>query len=52
MESSFDHSMILLLMVVFAYLFLMVINRRPPGNSVPKDGEADIERHLAGYKQE
>jgi preprotein translocase subunit YajC len=46
MESPFDSSFILMCFVVFAYLYMMIINRRS------QKSEEDVERHYAGYKQE
>lgn len=54
MESPFGSSLILIFFVVFAYLYLMIINRLTHNKdflSAWKDGEVDIERHLEGYKQ-
>jgi hypothetical protein len=54
MESPFDLSLILMFFVVFVYLYLMIINRCIHKNYFPfvrKDGEVDVERHFAGYKQ-
>ena len=54
MDSPFISLFILIFFVLFAYLYIIVTNKQSHNHYSPfhrKDSDADVDRHLAGYKQ-
>ena len=54
MDSPFGSLFILIFFILFAYLYMIITDRRSQKDDFPsnkRDGEADVERRFAGYKK-